>query len=140
MTWLVYLIIKNFNREMKRNQTRSNDFLFDFIFHAQYFEKNRMKTQIWHENLSFMFKRKRLKSAFEMSNVNVFFFSVIKDCDQRENVVIRCANERFQRCILLIANFVCDYEKQMLIIDVKSEQHCIICRVSSKVRRNLRDR
>ncbi len=98
-----------------------------------------MKTQIWHESLSFMLKRKRLKSAFKMSNVNVFFFSIIKDCVQRENVVIRCANERSRRCILLIASFVCDYEEQMLIIDVKNEQHCIICRVSSKARKNLED-
>jgi hypothetical protein len=99
-----------------------------------------MKTQIWHENLSFMLKRKRLKSSFEVSNVNVFFFSVIKDCVQKKNVVIRCANERSRRCISLIANFVCDYEKQMLIIDVKNEQHCIICRVSSKARKNFEDR
>jgi hypothetical protein len=125
---------------MRRSQTRSNDLLLDFISHAQYSEKNRMKTQIWHENLSFMLKRKKLKSVFEVSNVNVFFFSVIKDCAQRENVVIRCANKWSRRCILLIANFVCDYEEQMLIIDVKSEQHCIICRVSSKARKNLQDR
>ncbi len=69
-----------------------------------------------------------------------FFFSIIKNCAQRKNVVIRCANERFRRCISLIANFVCDYEKQMLIIDVKNEQHCIICRVSSKAWKNLQDR
>jgi hypothetical protein len=75
-----------------------------------------------------------------MSNVNVFFFSIIKNCVQRKNVVIRCANERFRRCISLIANFVCNYEKQMLIIDVKNERHCIICRVSSKVRKNLQNR
>ncbi len=87
-----------------------------------------------------MLKRKRLKSAFEMLNVNVFFFSIIKDCVQKKNVVIRCANEQFRRCISLIANFVCDYEEQMLIIDVKSEQHCIICRVLSKARKNLQDR
>jgi hypothetical protein len=104
---------------MRRNQTHSNDFLLDFIFYAQYSDKNRMKTQIWHESLSFMLKRKRSKSAFEMSNINVFFFSIIKDCVQREDVVICCANKRFRRCISLIASFVCDYEEQMLIIDVK---------------------
>jgi hypothetical protein len=124
---------------MRRSQTRSNDFLLDFIFHDQYSEKNKMKTQIWHENLSFMLKRKKLKFAFEVSNANVFFFSIIKNRAQRKNVVIRCANERFRRCISLIASFICDYEEQMLIIDVKSEQHCIICRVSSKARKNLQD-
>ncbi len=79
-----------------------------------------------------MLKRKRLKFAFKMSNVNVFFFSIIKDYAQKKNIVINCANKRFRRCIFLIARFVCDYEEQMLIIDVKNEQHCIICRVSSK--------
>ncbi len=125
---------------MKQNQTHSNNFLLDFIFHAQYFDKNKMKTQIWHENLSFMLKRKRLKSTFEVSNVNVFFFSIVKDCAQKENIVIRCANKQSRRCISLIASFVYDYEEQMLIIDVKSEQHCIIYRVSSKARKNLEDR
>jgi hypothetical protein len=140
ITWLVYFIIKNLNRETKRNQTRLNDFLLDFNFHAQYSDKNRMKTQIWHKNLSFMLKRKRLKSAFKMSNVNVFFFSIIKNCVQRKNIVIRCANKRFRRCIFWMTNFVCDYEKQMLIVDVKNEQHCIICRVSSKAWKNLEER
>jgi hypothetical protein len=125
---------------MKRNQLRSINFSLDFIFHAQYSDKNRMKTQIRHENLSFMLKRKWLKFVFEVLNVNVFFFLVIKDCVQKENVMIRCANKQFRRCIFLIANFVCDYEEQMLIIDVKNEQHCIICRVSSKARKNLEDR
>jgi hypothetical protein len=137
MTWFVYLIIKNLNREMKRSQTRSNDFLLDFISHAQYSDKNKMKTQIWHESLSFMLKRKRSKFVLEMSNVNILFFSIIKNCVQRKNVVIRCANEEFRRCIFLIASFICDYEEQILIIDVKSEQHCIICRVSSKAWKNL---
>ncbi len=77
ITWFVYFIIKNLSREMRRSQIRSNDLLFDFIFHAQYSDKNRMKTQVWHESLSCMLKRKRLKFAFEVSNVNVFFFSVI---------------------------------------------------------------
>ncbi len=78
--------------------------------------------------------------AFKESNANFYFFSIIKNCVQRNDVVIRCANERFRRCISLIANFVCDYEKQILIIDVKSEQHCIICRVSSKTQKNLENR
>jgi hypothetical protein len=101
------------------------------------------KKGIWSNNdesLSFMLKRKWLKSALKESRANFYFFSVIKDCAQGNDVVIRCADERSRRCISLIVDFVCDYEEQILIIDVKSEQHCIICRVSSKARENLERR
>ncbi len=81
-----------------------------------------------------------MKLVFKESSVNFYFFSAIKDCVERNDVIVRCANERFRKCILLIANFVCYYKKQILIIDVKSEQHCIICRVSSKTRKNLENR
>jgi hypothetical protein len=42
--------------------------------------------------------------------------------------------------MLIIAEFIWDYEKQVLIIDIKSEQQCAVCHVSSKKRKNLQDK
>jgi hypothetical protein len=78
MTWFVYFIIKNLSRQMKRNQTRLNDVLLSFISHAQFSSKNRMKTQIWHQNLSFMLKRKDWNS-FSKSRMLIFIsFQLLK--------------------------------------------------------------
>ncbi len=78
MTWLVYLIIKNLNRQMKRNQTRSNDVLLSFISHVQFSNKNRIKTQIWHQNLSFMLKRKNWNSFSKNRMLTSIFFQLLK--------------------------------------------------------------
>ncbi len=122
---------------MRRSQTHSNDFLLSFISAAYYSSSNKLKAKMWHKALSYMLKRKLLRFDFEVSNVNSFFSSVIKDCFRSKDILIRCVDEQVRRCLSIIANFICDYEEQMLIIDVKSEQHCIICHVSSKDRENL---
>jgi hypothetical protein len=78
MTWFVYLIIKKLNRQMRRNQTHSNDVLLNFISHAQFSSKDRMKTQIWHQNLSFMLKRKNWNSFSKSRMLTFIFFQLLK--------------------------------------------------------------
>ncbi len=78
MTWFVYLIIKNLNRQIKRSQTRSSDVLLSFIFHAQFSNKNRMKTQIWHQNLSFMLKLKNWNSFSKDRMLTFISFQLLK--------------------------------------------------------------
>jgi hypothetical protein len=63
---------------MKRNQTRSNDVLLNFIFHAQFSSKNRMKTQIWHQSLSFMLKRKDWNSFSKNRVLTSISFQLLK--------------------------------------------------------------
>jgi hypothetical protein len=71
-TWSVYLTIENLNREMRRNQSRSDNFLLDFIFH-DLSSRDRLKTNVWHKTLSFMLKRKLAKSTFKMWRINFSF-------------------------------------------------------------------
>jgi hypothetical protein len=71
-TWSVYLTIKNLNREMKRNQSRSDSLLLNFISH-DLSSRNRLKTNVWHKTLSFMFKRKLARSTFKVWRINFSF-------------------------------------------------------------------
>ncbi|KLJ13108.1 hypothetical protein EMPG_11932 [Blastomyces silverae] len=47
-----------------------------------------------------------------------------------KDTVILYADEYYQKCFLIIADFMTDYKKQTLIISVKSESHCTVCEVS----------
>ena len=50
-----------------------------------------------------------------------------------------CANEYTRKCFSIIANIMIDYEKQILIIDVKSDKHCSMCQMHSHNRNRLRE-
>ncbi len=54
-----------------------------------------------------------------------------------EDIIFRCANQKYRRCFSIIAEFICDYEEQILITDIKSDQHCLICQISFDRRENL---
>ena len=49
-----------------------------------------------------------------------------------------CANEYIKKCFSIIANIMIDYEKQILIIDVKNDKHCSICQMHSHNRNKLK--
>ena len=68
---------------------------------------------------------------FELKNIN--FMLIIKKWFLKK-ILMKYANEKTRKCFFIIINFICDYEKQMIIIDVKNNQHCIICRISFKKR------
>jgi hypothetical protein len=67
--WLVYLTIENLSREVRRSQTRSNDLFLRFISHAHYSSRDRMKTKVWHEILSFMLERTLFNIQFKMTRI-----------------------------------------------------------------------
>ncbi len=64
----------------------------------------------------------------------------LKNCVESNDMIVKCVDFQYRRCYFILIDFICDYEKQMIIIDVKSDQHCIICQVSSKKRKNLDDK
>jgi hypothetical protein len=64
----------------------------------------------------------------------------LKNCVKSNDMIVRCVDSQYRRCYLILIDFICDYEKQVIIIDIKSDQHCIICQVSSKERKNLDDK
>jgi hypothetical protein len=68
-------------------------------------------------------------------DVNVIV--AIQKCVKSNDFLMKCVDSQYRRCFSLLSKFVCDYEKQIIITNVKSEQHCIICRISSEERKNL---
>ena len=55
----------------------------------------------------------------------------------KESILIKCADEKIRHCYSVIADFMIDYKKQMLITEIKMNQHCTICQVSLNECRNL---
>ncbi len=137
-TWFVYLTIENLNREIRRSQTRFDNMFIEFIFIVKISESN-VKANVWHEVLFMMMKRK-FASFYVCLSIMKKWFNIaitIKKILRKNDILIKCANFKYRRCFSIIADFICDYEKQIIIIEIKNEQHCIICRVSLKARKNL---
>jgi hypothetical protein len=51
-----------------------------------------------------------------------------------------CTDNYIQQCHSVIADFMIDYEKQIMIAEIKNNQQCSICRISSDKYENLADR
>jgi hypothetical protein len=136
--WFVYLTINNLNRDLRRNQTRSNNLLLKFISIAHLNDQNDVKTRIWHEALSFMLKRKSNIFRIQIEHLLMKWLTIIKNFSQTKKMLIRCVDARIRRCVSIIIDFICDYEKQILITDIKSEQQCSICQMFFDERENLK--
>jgi hypothetical protein len=121
-TWFVYLIINNLNRDLRRNQTRFNNLLLRFISIAYLNDQNDVKTRIWHEALFFMLKRKSNIFRIQIEFLLMKWLTIIKNLLQTKKMLIRCVDARIRRCVSIIIDFICDYEEQILITDIKNEQ------------------
>ncbi len=135
--WFVYLTIDNLSRDLRRSQTRSSNLLLKFISIAHLSDQNDVKTRIWHETLFFMLKRKSNIFRIQIEHLLMKWLTIIKNLLQTKKVLIRCVDARIRRCVSIKIDFICDYEEQILITNIKSEQQCSICQMSSDERENL---
>ncbi len=55
----------------------------------------------------------------------------------RNDISVLCANNKIRQCYSIIIEFMMNYEKQVLITDIKMNQQCSICQVSFHERENL---
>ncbi len=55
----------------------------------------------------------------------------------RNDISVLCVNNKIKQCYSIIVEFMMNYEKQVLITDIKMNQQCFICQVSSHERKNL---
>ncbi len=55
----------------------------------------------------------------------------------RNNIFVLCTDNKIRQCYSIIVEFMMNYEKQVLITDIKMNQQCSICQVSSHERKNL---
>ncbi len=55
----------------------------------------------------------------------------------RNDISVLCADNKIRQCYSIIIKFMMNYEKQVLITDIKMNQQCSICQVSSHERENL---
>jgi hypothetical protein len=136
--WFVYLTINNLNRDLKRSQTRSNNLLLKFISIAHLNDQNDVKTRIWHETLFFMLKRKSHIFRIQIEFLLMKWLTIIRNLLQMKKILIRCVDARTRRCVSIIIDFICDYEEQILITNIKNEQQCSICQMSFDERENLK--
>jgi hypothetical protein len=97
-----------------------------------------VKTRIWHEILSFMLKHKLNIFRLQIEHLLMKWLTIIKNLLQTKRMLIRCVNARIRRCVSIIIDFICDYEKQILITNIKNEQQCSICQMSFDKRENFK--
>lgn len=57
-----------------------------------------------------------------------------------KRIQIRCVDDNMCHCFFILSDMIVDYEKQILITKMKSDQHCIVYIVSSNQRENLLQR
>ncbi len=55
----------------------------------------------------------------------------------RNDISVLCANNKIRQCYSIIIEFMMNYEKQVLIVNIKMNQQCSICQVSFHERENL---
>ncbi len=55
----------------------------------------------------------------------------------RNDISVLCINNKIRQCYSIIIKFMMNYEKQVLITNIKMNQQCFICQVSSHERENL---
>ncbi len=55
----------------------------------------------------------------------------------RNDISVLYANNKIKQCYSIIVEFMMNYEKQVLITDIKMNQQCFICQVSFHERKNL---
>ncbi len=134
----MYLTIDNLSRDLRRNQIRSNNLLMKFILIAHLNDQNDVKTRIWHEILFFMLKRKSNIFYIQIEHLLMKWLTIIKNLLQTKKMLIRCVNARIQWCVSIIIDFICDYEEQILITNIKNEQQCSIYQMSFDERENLK--
>ncbi len=45
----------------------------------------------------------------------------------RNDISVLCADNKIRQCYSIIVEFMMNYEKQVLITDIKMNQQCFIC-------------
>ena len=138
-TWLIYLMIENLKREIRKNQTRFVNLFLKFISIAK---KNVEKTIVWYKILSIMLKCKRLTrfqdfAVEQVRRIKIFNLRITIKKNSINEMFMKCVDDYIQKCFFIIATFVCDYKKQMIITSVKFNQHYMICQVLSNAREDL---
>ncbi len=109
-----------------------------FISIAHLNDQNDVKIRIWHEVLSFMLKRKSNIFRIQIDHLLMKWLTIIRNLLQTKKMLIRCVDARIRRCVLIIIDFICNYEEQILITNIKNKQQCSICQMSFDERENLR--
>jgi len=63
-------------------------------------------------------------------SVHHYWQHVVIESAVKERLHIVCTDDYDWQCHSVIADFMMNYEKQMLIMNVKINQHCTICQMS----------
>jgi hypothetical protein len=85
-----------------------------------------------------MLKRKSNIFRIQIEYLLMKWLTIIKNLLQTKKMLIRCTDARIWRCVSILIDFICDYEEQILITNIKNEQQCSICQMSFDEHKNLK--
>ena len=67
--------------------------------------------------------------SFHLSQFEHLLISLVIKKFTLSEVDLLCTNDYIQQCHSVIADFIIDYEKQIMIAEIKNDQQCSICRI-----------
>ncbi len=59
----------------------------------------------------------------------------LKNCVESNDVIVKCADFQYRRCYFILIDFICDYEKKMIITDVKTISTALFVKYRQKSER-----
>jgi hypothetical protein len=132
--WSVYLTIENLNWHTRRAQSQPGLVLLDFLSVIENDDDN-IKSRVWHMALFIILD---CKSSSWPHVLNFPTDNKQQSDPVKDELNIVCADSQSRQCHPVIADFMIDYEEQILITGVKMNQQCTICQVSSQKQENLK--
>ena len=134
--WSMYITIENLNCAIRKNQIRFNLILLNLISIIEKTNNdiefvNNINSKLYHKIFRHMLKRELIAYAWFIVSLHRWQKKLILKNFIESNLNIKCANFNIRRYYFIITNIIIDYSKQYLIIDVKQNTHCFICKTSS---------
>ena len=130
----IYMTIDNLNVAIRLSQIRSKVMQLEFLLIVKSIII--VKYEIYHRTMKRILKRESNDWSWVFHWADDNLYLALKS-QALKSIEMLCADEYHRLCHSIIARFKIDYEKQMLITDVKSQVHCTTCTISSSRRHDL---
>ena len=134
--WSVYVTIENLDSETRRQRNHSSRIFLRLIFISKKSGKI-IKNEVYHIALFIILTRRSSKLYIKSRKKTNILISAVVERYAKIDLSMRCADDQTRWCFFIIADFSINYEKQVLIINVKSRMHCSICQVSKNKQDDL---
>jgi len=131
--WPVYITIGNLNQKTCWQQNLSTNLLLGFIFNIKSIDYD-IWSACYYKAIEEMLKCKCLiYNKYEPCLTSL----VALESLWYKGINMEYADGKIRQCYPVICRIMADYEEQVLITSVKSQQHCTICQVPPNRCKNL---